>query len=252
MKWIAVVFILLEAFAAFWLGAVSRHGPSGLGLSALLYVLFAPISTWLIASRYQGKPRLHRVLITTGSGIFLLGLAPALLFTLDWIDSVRRDHAIASTHISNAIDEPILSESGQEIGVRVSFTIVLSASLDAVGVLPMLHSRNQADRNCFLIPLRREIDGEVYALGELKKGRHQCTVDLYPGIVNVDANGNPCCSGKAPPVDVAAPAEPLIISIENTSFGVTYRGGQDEFTRHSYSIARMYQSIVDGAIPPCR
>lgn len=252
MRWIAVVFILLEAFAAFWLGAVSRHGPPGLGLSALLYVLLAPIFTWFIASRYQGRPRLQRVVITTISGIMLLGLAPVLLLALDWVDEVRREQAISSTHIRHVVDEPILSENGHEIGVRVSFSIELSSSLDAVGVMPMLYSRNPADRNLFLIPLRRFIDGTIYTSGELEAGRYFCTVDLYPAIVSVDAGGEPCALGKAPPLDVSTPANPLLISIDNTSFGVSYRGGQDEFTRHSYSIARMYQSIIDGALPPCR
>src|SRR3972149_5645332 len=96
MRWIAAFFIVLEALAAFWLGAVSRHGPAGLAWAAPSSLVLAPGLTWWAARRLAARPRPQAVALLVGVGVLMLGLAPASLFLLDRVEPrARRTHRLA-------------------------------------------------------------------------------------------------------------------------------------------------------------
>jgi hypothetical protein len=252
MKATAIGFIILEAFIALWLGAVARHGPSGLGLVALAYLLIAPALTWWSAGRFASRSRLQRGLIVVGVGVLMAGLAPAVLLTMDRIEQVLGERAIAATRICEVRDEPILSRRGEEIGVRVSYVIDLSATVNAAGIIPVLHSLNPADAVLYLGATRRQVDGRLYSTGRLETGRHQFVVDMYPFIVGLDQQGEPCISGAGSPAGAASAQGQLGIEIGETNFGYAWRGGREETTAHAYDIAAMHRNVLAGGLPACQ
>ncbi len=49
--------------------------------------------------------------------------------------------------------------------------------------------------------------------------------------------------------DTLAPA-PLLLSIEDTTYGSPWRGGREERTRHAYSLGALYRNAAE-EFPPC-
>lgn len=252
MKAAAICFIAIEALAAFWLAAVTRHGPAGLGFCALAYLVAAPAATWWSLRRFQSRSLAQRGLILGATGLLMLALAPALLLSLDWLERTQRDRAIAATRVGEVRDEPILTSRGQEVGVRLSFDVEFSSRNEAAGILPALLPLNYAGEHLYIGPLRRQVDGRLYAAGKLEAGRHRLVVDLHPWIVGMDRQGGLCLSGAAPPLPAASRAEPLRIEISDTTYGFPWRGGKTETTRHAYDTAGMYRNVLAETLPACR
>src|SRR3990172_2827081 len=158
--------------------------------------------------------------------------------------------AVAAARVSQVQDEPIDSPQGDEIGVRVSFTLD-APSADWYSVFPSLHSSGGA-RGLWLSPVRGRVDGRSY-MGRLQAGRHALEFVLYPGIVSLSPEGDPCLS----PVEPAAlpssdePRSPLRVEIGDTSYGATWRGGREEITYHAYSTLEMYHAVLAGGLKRC-
>jgi hypothetical protein len=248
---LAVLFIALEALAALWLGAVSVHGPSGLGFAAIGYFVVAATVTWASAALPKGRSRARGAAIVAGTGVLMVALAPALLLTLDRIETHRYRKRVAATRVEGVRDEPIRSPNGDEIGVRVSFT-VNAPSAGWYTVSPSLYSMDRAS-GLWLLPVRGRVDGTPF-IGRLEAGRHALDFELYPGIVVTNAQGGgPCLSPVEPPALPAAgePRSPLRLEIGDTSYGSPWRGGREETTRHAYSVVEMYRAVLAGGLARC-
>jgi hypothetical protein len=248
---LAVVFTVIEALAAFWLAAVARHGPSGLGLAASAYLAVAAALTWAAAVSFRSRPRRLRVAIVLGTGLSMLALAPALLLALDRFETHRRAKRIAATLVSDVRDEPILSPAGEEVGVRLSFTLRVP-SAGWYGVWPWLRSAQPGEEDLFLLAIGGRVEGRPYR-GRLEAGRQSLEFELYPAaVVGSGGRGEPCVSpAPAPRPLPSAPASPLRVEIAETSYGSPWNGGREEVTRHAYRLGDMYRAVAAGGLPRC-
>ena len=249
MRWIAAFFIVLEALAAFWLGAVSRHGPAGLAWAAPSYLVLAPGLTWWAARRLAARPRPQAVALLVGVGVLVLGLAPASLFLLDRVETRAREQRIAATRVSDVRDEPIVSRTGNLIGVRLSFVVEVPQA-GFYGFMPFVRATDPASEGLRLLPLRWTVDGRPET-GPITAGRHEVAYELYPAPVAI-TQGEPCLQPTTPPsLGPSGPLLPLHVSIGDTSYGETWRGGREEYTQVAYSLVEMYRAVPSAGLKPC-
>ncbi|MBI2374977.1 MAG: hypothetical protein HYV07_13355 [Deltaproteobacteria bacterium] len=249
MRWIAVFFTLLEALAAFWLGAVSRHGPAGLTWAAPSYLVLAPALTWWAARRLAALPRPQAVALLVGVGVLVVCLAPASLFLLDRVETRRSERRIAATRLSEVRDEPIISPTGQPIGVRLSFVVEVPHA-GFYGFMPSVRATDPAFEGLMLLPVRWTVDGRPQT-GPIAAGRHELIYELYPAGVTM-SQGELCLQPTAPPsLGPSGPLSPLRVSIGDTAYGETWRGGREEHTRSAYSVGEMYRAVLSAELKPC-
>jgi hypothetical protein len=140
MKLIAIIFTLICTACSFFLAAASRHATLPLGLMALGYWVASLVVLWWRYSRLSSP---------SGGGhglrFFLECLAIAasasllLLAEVQYSDfsSKRRAEAIANTKVWDVRDEMLLSDKGNPIGIRVSFSVQFPRA-DYYGASPWL------------------------------------------------------------------------------------------------------------------
>jgi hypothetical protein len=44
---------------------------------------------------------------------------------------------------------------------------------------------------------------------------------------------------------------PLRVSIGDTTYGETWRGGREEYTQVAYSLVEMYRAVLSAELKPC-
>ena len=247
-KIFVVLFIMLEAVAALGMVVISVHGPAGLPIAAAVYfVAAASITSW--AARRLGSPW-H----LGGVGLALLALTPAIVSVLSEAESRAYKRDVAATLIGNVRDEPILSDSGRPIGVRLSYTVTAPKS-GYYGVLPSLDEREpspKSDRRLGLSAARWTNDGSSVPIRFEARATHEMMVELYPPILFFGQKGR-CVTASLlpPPLATAVNLAPLRVSISGTRYGNTYEGDTERLTRGSYDVAEMYRGVLDEGLPHC-
>jgi hypothetical protein len=193
------------------------------------------------------------------------GIAFVVFYMSVYLESVQRERIAAQTRVSNVQDEPILSRERQPIGLRVSFVAELSSTRHAHEIQPQLSSGDATVAGAPMgvpglsldVKHARVNGGEGFrwsGLGrpDLAPGRHEFVFDLYPHLVDITTDGEPCLSSDtlSPIPSTGVPAK-LRLVILGTPYGATVHSGRGEETRNYYDIVDMYRAAIGGAITPC-
>jgi hypothetical protein len=233
--------LILQGLAALALMIISVHGPAGLGIAAVVYMVFALGLTSWVATRYRTIPAL------AGIGLLSVAAVPAIVAGLDRIERIRYDRRIAATRVSDVRDEPILSSTtGRPIGVRVSYSVSVPER-GYFGITPWLSSRDPKAERLLLAPSYRRIDERPFEAGRTRA----MVFELYPRIL-VFTKDDRCLERTwLTPLPESTAARPLAITISETRYGETYHGGREEFTTGSYDLAELYRGVIAEGLNPC-
>jgi hypothetical protein len=132
--------------------------------------------------------------------------------------------------------------------VRISFAVE-APQRAYYSFYPSLRSPDAPAATLSLVALTATIDGSAPA-GEIDRGRHALVFELYPSIVT-QAKGAPCrSSAPMPALPGGVVAAPLLVSIEDTTYGSPWRGGREERTRNAYSLAELFHAAA-AELPSC-
>ncbi|MGH8668334.1 MAG: hypothetical protein ACREUH_03800 [Burkholderiales bacterium] len=232
MKRAAAAFIALQALAALALLVLSVHGPAGTALAAAVYFPIAlGLTAWAAARR--SWPFL------LSAGVLLVAAAPGLYLALDQRDQHLYRQRVAATLVSELRDEPIVSDAGRPIGVRLWFTVSVPQS-GSYAISPALYGAE----GLYLNAMRRSLDARAEAW-EYEAGRpHRQSAELYPPILVLSAKGVRCLSPYHPPLPQRAAPVPLRIVIYETPFA-----GR---TARTYSLPDLYRNVMAERLPPCK
>jgi len=101
-----------------------------------------------------------------------------------------------------------------------------------------------------LLPLRWTVDGRPET-APITAGRHKFAYELYPAPVTI-TQGEPCLPRNASPIP-RPPHSPsrLRVSIWDTAYGETWRGGREEYTQVAYSLVEMHRAVLIAGLKPC-
>lgn len=172
----------------------------------------------------------------------------------------------AQTIISNVRDEPIITREGHTIGVRVSFAAESPAARRPHEFQPWLseHDIAAAGRGWSVpgisLDVRQiRVDGGAgfqlsdYRQPDLRPGRHELTVDMYPHVVQAGMGGEPCLGAGTPPrIPESGALIKLRVAVPAGSYAYYPGGtGKSEETRNPYDIVAMYRAVLGGAIRSC-
>jgi hypothetical protein len=232
MKLTAAAFIALQALATAALLLLSFHAPGGTALAAAVYFpLAAGLTAW--AASRKSWPLL------LSAGALLVAAAPGLYLGLDLRDQQLYRERVAATLVSELRDEPIVSDAGRPIGVRLWFTVSVPQS-GSYAITPALHGAD----GLYLNAVRRSLDARAEAW-EYEAGRpHRQSAELYPPILALSAKGERCQSPYHPPLPQRAAPVPLRVVIYETPYA-----GR---TVHTYSLAELYRNVMAERLPPCK
>jgi len=246
MRAVAALFILLQALAAIALFASSVHGPSGLGVAAPLYLATAAALTAFAAFRAKSMA------LPIACGVTMLAAAPGLFVLLDRLDGVVYQRRIAATQVSDVRDELIYSAGGAPIGVRLSFAVRVP-SAGYFGISPSLDAPGPETERLSLVPLRSTMDGAERGAKFEADRRHQLMFELYPPILSIRPQGERCLTPVAvPPLAQASTPKPIRVTIYETSYGLPWRGGTEQFTRGAYDLVAIYRGVLAEGLPACK
>ena len=206
MRLVAGLFILVHALAALAMVAFSAHGPTWLAASAGAY--FALVVSLVLWASVR-----HSWRFLVGVGVAMLAAPPALFLVLDKLDRMRYEQRIAATRVSDVRDEPILSDAGRPIGMRLSFSVTVPES-GSYAVSPSVYG----NEGLYMDAMQRTLDGRPDAW-QYEGGRvHRQTAELYPPILLRAADGTRCLSHSVPPLPTDKEPAPLRIVIHETPF----------------------------------
>jgi hypothetical protein len=237
--------LILQVLVAFLMIAISVHGPAGLGIAAIIYLFVALGLTSWVAARYR------TLIVLIGVGVVSLLAAPVVVFGLDRIEQLRTDRRVAATRITNVRDEPILSTlTGKPIGVRVSYNVSVP-SRGYFGISPSLYSRDPKTERLMLGGTRSTIDGSRDPKPFEPGKTHAMVVELYPPSLFFKRDER--CFATSWVVDLpdSTAPQPLRITISDSPYGATWRGGREEITKNSYDLAALYRGVIAEGLKPC-
>jgi hypothetical protein len=231
MRLVAGLFILVHALAALAMVAFSAHGPTWLAPSAGVYfALVVALVLWASAR--------HSWRFLVGVGMAMLAAPPALFLVLDKLDRVRYEQRIAATRVSEVRDEPILSDAGRPIGMRLSFTVTVPRS-SSYAISPSAYGTE----GFYMDAMQRTLDGRPDAWQYVGGRAHRQTAELYPPILMRAADGTRCLSHSVPSLPAGSEAAPLRIVIHETPFA-----GR---TNRVYNLPQLYRNVIAEGLRPC-
>ena len=237
--------LILQVLGALALMVISVHGPDGLGIAAIVYLLAALGLTSWVATRHRKLPPL------LGVGLLSLLAAPAILAGLDRVERIRTDGRIAATRISNVRDEPIVSTlTGRPIGVRVSYDVTVP-SRGYFAITPSLYSRDPKAERLSLGAARWTIDGSREPKPFEPGKTHSMVVELYPPSMFFKRDERCFATTWLTELPEHTVAQPLRIMISDSKYGVTWRGAREETTTGSYDLAELYRGVIAEGLEPC-
>jgi hypothetical protein len=201
-----------------------------------------------------------------GGGALALGAAAFVAFYLStYLDALDRERVARRTRISNVRDEPIVTRDGHPIGVRVSFAAEFPSKRRPHEFQPQLSEHDRAATGtAWSVPglsldVRQvQVDGAArfqlsdHRQPDLAPGRHELALDLYPHVVHVGMDGDPClAAGPRPQVPDAGTPIRLRVVIPVSSYGAHAGAGEAGETRNAYDIVAMYRAVLGGAVQSC-
>jgi hypothetical protein len=168
---------ILQVLVALALIVIGVHGPGGLGIAAIVYLVSALGLTSWVAARHRTIPAL------LGVGVLSVLAFPAIVASLDRIERFQYDRRVAATRITNVRDEPILSTvTGRPIGVRVSYEVSVPAR-GYFGITPSLYPNDPKTERLSLGSARWTIDGSRDPKPFEPGKTHAMVVELYRGVI---------------------------------------------------------------------
>ena len=222
MKIIAVGLFFVYAILAWALAMMSVHGPDSLPWLAAAY-LFAATSGLLLTCRYlYNTDRKYKAVIAFLVGLGLACCAPLVVAAAAGYEEIRRDFQLARTKVTDVTDETLYTESGNPIGIRVSYTIRFPWN-DYYDIDPFLRPgntfyravRDEIPRNFTHGPLRlkaiartivpfpeeanrgkmdpKSLAAPTYGLWFDRGVDHQFTFDMIPKYIGVKNDGGGYC-----------------------------------------------------------
>jgi len=243
-KLAAAAFSVTAGLAALAMLAVSVHGPAGLTIASPIYLAVALGAIWWVARRFE------RVGLVSIAGVVVLGAAPAMFASLDWLERRAHDARVAATRVTDVRDESIRSASGRLIGVRVMYTVSVPKR-GYFAILPSLSSRDPRAERLRLDPVRWTIDGRSDPTPYEAGKAHAMVVDLYPPLLAL-SRGVPCLNEvPMPDLPDSLEASPLRLAISETTYGIVYRGAREETTRGAYNLVDLYRGVLVEGLKPC-
>lgn len=232
MKLTAAAFIALQALATAALLVLSVHAPGGTALAAAVYFPVAAGLTAWAASRKSWP-------LLLSAGMLLVVAAPGLYLGLDLRDQHLHRQRVAATQVSELRDEPIVSEAGRPIGVRLWFTVSVPQS-GSYAISPALYGAD----GLYLNAMRRSLDARAEAWDYQAGRAHRQVAELYPPILMTGPDGKRCLSPYHPPLPRRAAPVPLRIVIYETPYaGRTVR---------AYSLPDLYRNVMAERLPSCK
>jgi len=240
-----VVVLILQVLGALVLMMGSVHGPDGLAIAAIVYLLCGLGLVAWVAARYRTLPALLAV------GVLSVLAVPTLIASLDRFEQIRSDRRVAATRIANVRDEPILSAStGRPIGIRVSYDVTVP-SRGYFAITPSLYSRDPKTERLSLGSARWTVDGSRESKPFEANKTHSMVVELYPQTLFFKRDER--CFAKTWITDLpeSTVAQPLRIMISESTYGETWRGGREELTTGSYDLAELYRGVIAEKLAPC-
>ena len=232
MRLVAGLLILVHALAALAMVAFSAHGPTWLAPSAGAY--FALVVALVL---WASVRRSWRFLL--GVGVAMLAAPPALFLALDKLDRARNEQRVAATRVSEVRDEPILSDAGRPIGMRLSFAVTVPRS-GSYAISPSVYG----NEGFYMDAMQRTLDGRPDGW-QYEGGRvHRQTAELYPPILLRAADGTRCLSHSVPPLPTDNEPAPLRIVIHETPFAGP--------TNRVYNLPQLYRNVMAEGLSPCK
>jgi hypothetical protein len=237
--------LILQVLAALALIVISVHGPAGLGIAAIVYLVVAlGLTSWVSA-----RHRTIRALL--GVGFMSAIAAPAIVASLVRVEEFRNDRRVAATRVTNVRDEPILSAStGKPIGVRVSYNVAVP-SRGYFAITPSLYGNDPKTERLLLGAARWTIDGSRDPKPFEPGKTHAMVVELYPPSLFFKGDERCFATSWLTPLPESTTAHPLRIFISESPYGATYRGGREELTTNSYDLAELYRGVIAEGLKPC-
>lgn len=261
---IAIIFTVLYLVVAWVVGALlSLHGPNLMGYFVLAYLVIALAVLWFLILRRELNPK-TLIFVAVGIGACLVAAAVGTVGPLvDW-EVARMEKRAEATQVTNMHDEPLLSEKGNPIGIRLRYAIRFpdsnywwqsatarpdrdlgisiwsEARMVAMTVDPPMQVKGASGSPAVSPPgndlglVRRYQAGKVYNF----------TMDLLPQFLTQSQDRTKLCIAR-PPAEYAAAFEKLIQTGNAVRFRVSISGTKyDGLTEKAYSPGTFY----DGAI----
>jgi hypothetical protein len=241
---VTALFIVLQAFAALTMVGLSVHGVAGQAIAAPIYFLVAAgVTLWV-------GIRVPATFAVAGVGLLLLLGAPGVIAVLGYVERVQYERRVAATRVSDVRDEPIVSASGRTIGVRLTYAVSVPKR-GYFGIVPTLSAPGPRNERLRLESVGWTVDGSREPVAFQPGRSHRMVVELYPPILFVARDKRCLQSSLVPPLPDGVDLRPLRIVIYESTFGDTYRGGSERFTRGSYDLAELYRGVLAEGLPPC-
>jgi hypothetical protein len=239
----AGVCVTLQVLGGLAMLATSVHGVTGQAVAAPIYVAVAAGLTLWFARRVRSA------IAVAAIGILMLAAAPGVIGALGYFERVAHARQIAATRVSDVLDEPIISERGHAVGVRMTYTVSVPKR-GYFAILPSMSAPGQRNERLRLDSHNWTIDGKTEAPFEPGKS-HRVVVELYPPIL-FTARDKRCLQATAvPPLPEAASPIPLRVSISESTYGNTYYGGMEQVTTRAYDLADLYRGLLAEGLRPC-
>jgi hypothetical protein len=241
---VAGICIALQALTGFAMLATSVHGVTGQAVAAPIYVLAAGGVTLWFARRVPSTIAVAAV------GTLLLVAAPGVIGVLGYLERVAHARLIAGTRVSDVRDDPIISERGHPIGVRLTYTVSVPKR-GYFAILPSLSAPGQRNERLRLDPHKWTVDGNTEEVPFEPGKSHRVVVELHPPILFIARDRRCLQTTGLPPLPESAPPVPLRVSISESTYGNTYYGGTEQLTSRSYDLAELYRGVLAEGLSPC-
>ncbi len=282
VKIIAVAFVFVYVILAWLLVGLSVHGPDSLPWLAGVY-LIAATSALLLTCRYlYNTDRKYQAVIAFLVGLGLACCAPLVVAASAAYEEIRRDLQLARTKVSDVTGETLYTESGNPIGIRVSYTIRFPWN-DHYDVDPFLRPgdtfyravRDQIPRNFTHGPLHmkaiartivpfpeeanhgkmdpKSLQVPTYGLWFDRGVDYQFTFDMIPRYIGVKKDGGGYCRGLPEQLRWHGSPEGLDALIRGDAptryeiwiHDTTYGrlNGEETFTQNEYNPREFYDGL---------
>jgi hypothetical protein len=152
----------------------------------------------------------------------------------------------ASVKVTEVLDEPLFSERGNLIGIRLSYRAEASIA-GTYFLTPYLHNASRSQTLVAFLPLEALVAGKNPSR-ELRSGEH---ITLTYRMVPFEYRPNLGCL-RALPSDVPPPA-PLAINISDSPYTQPHTQGSRPtlHTRHSYDVRSVWDGLRSDGVPVC-